>query len=104
MRRLLLAVLLAAVPAVPASAGVGACYTHRQTGVYACTGSCAPGDTITVTVLGAGGGAAHCGGATASCLAFRGACARTATAVTAGELTCEGGPNVVCSAGPLLVP
>ena len=98
MRRLLLAGLLVLAPVTPASAGAGACVVTA--GVPACVGTCSPGDTITVTVIGNGSGTASCGGATASCASLRVACTDSDRATSFGVLTCSGsGDVVICGVG-----
>jgi hypothetical protein len=95
MRRLLLAALLLAVPAVPASASPAECVATSSLPV--CAGTCRAGETISVTSVGAfAHGTANCGGAAASCSAFRGSCTDTATATSSGPLTCtlESGSGV----------
>lgn len=95
MRRLLLACLIAAVPAVaPASASPGECVAAA--GFPVCAGTCTPGEWIRVRVVGNVTGTARCGGATATCFAFRGTCEATATATSSGPLTCSisGGTGV----------
>jgi hypothetical protein len=95
MRRLLLACLLA-VPAAaaPASASPGACVATSALPV--CAGLCATGEVISVRVVGNVTGTARCGGAVASCFAFRGTCSQAAVATSSGPLTCTvtGGTGV----------
>ena len=100
MRRLLLAgalALTAAVPAAPASAGVGACVVAVNFPV--CAGTCSAGDTVTVIVVGtsAQNGTASCGGASPDCTAFRVPCTESETASGSGALSCSGSaPVVIC--------
>lgn len=97
MRRLLLAGLLTLAPLGSASAGPATCVVTA--GIPACVGTCSPGDTVTVTVIGNGSGTASCGGATASCASLRAACTDSERATSFGVLTCSGsGDVVVCSA------
>ena len=80
------------LPAQPASA---ACVSG--TGVTACPPvyDCVAGSVVVVTVVGVGTGTASCGGAVASCYAFRAGCTRSATAQSAGTLTCAATHNAV---------
>lgn len=98
MRRLLLAAILAAVPVAPAHAGPAECVVAD--GFPVCVGTCSFNDVITVRAVGGGSGTASCGGATASCFAFRGTCTDSARATGSGSLTCSGSAQlVVCSVG-----
>ena len=93
MRRLLLAALLALVPAAPADAGPAACVVAA--GFPVCAGTCRSGDLITVIAIGNGSGTASCGGATANCTAFRFVCTGNDTATGTGALSCGGSSDVV---------
>jgi hypothetical protein len=98
MRRLFLACLLAAVPAVPASAQPGACVATSALPV--CAGTCRAGDVISVTAVGATG-TVSCGGTTRSCFPDSGTCTASGFALSSGPLTCTvtGGTGVAyCTA------
>ena len=102
MRRLLLAALVAAaaIPAGPAHAGPAVCVS--AVGFPVCAGNCAPGDPITVIVVGtsAQNGSATCGGGEARCTAFRLPCIGSDTAGGSGALNCSGtAPVVICLVG-----
>jgi hypothetical protein len=94
VRRLLLACLLAAVPAVPAAAAPAACVATNALPV--CAGTCLAGETISVRVVGNATGTVSCGGTTTSCLAFRATCTASGIAASSGPLTCtvSGGTGV----------
>ena len=61
-----------------------------------CAGTCAPGETIQVHVVGNVTGTVSCGGVSASCFAFRGTCTASATATSFAPVTCTvtGGTGV----------
>ncbi len=89
MRRFVLAALLAVAPFATAAHADGTCVASG--GNTVCPGAvskCAANQTIRVTVYGNGRGTASCGGASASCIAFRGSCTDDARATAPGTLTC----------------
>lgn len=91
MRRTALLVPLALLALVPAPADAAAVVCASADGTAVCSPglTCAPLDTIRVTVTGVATGSVSCGGATAGCIAFRGFCTAEATVTAPGTITCE---------------
>ena len=90
MRRLALAVLLAATPFAPAAHADAVCVaTGGSTACPSAVSKCAARQHIRVTVYGNGTGTVSCGGATASCFSFRAvSCSADAITTTSGTLGC----------------